>query len=179
VQRDFDDVAGVVAATDRGVWFAGGDMRRPGTTPPETAVLRCVIDAMVFDAIAAEPALLAGVDRLTSARRLELLAGASTMTEIAAVPDRTRRRVLQRVRVLVIAPPDPVDPGIGAQLGRLLGSPGVSDEDAAIAVTAASRAVPLVTEDRDLRVAVSAHLPEVALWRWASDLRPRIEALLA
>ncbi len=49
-------------------------------------VLRCLIDSMVFDAVVAEPGLLADVDRLTSARRLELLAAAETMREIGATP---------------------------------------------------------------------------------------------
>jgi predicted nucleic acid-binding protein len=139
------------------------------------AVLRCVIDSMVFDAIAAEPQLLARVDRLTSAGRLELLAATETIAEIAATPDRAHRRRLQRVRVLVVPPPDP--DGDPTLLARLRRSTGVSDDDASIALTAAAQGVPLVTEDRDLRLAVAAHLPDLPLWRWAPDLRPRIAAL--
>ncbi|MEA2228851.1 MAG: hypothetical protein QOF04_2481 [Solirubrobacteraceae bacterium] len=139
--------------------------------------LRCVIDSMVFDAIAADPPLLADVDRLTSARRLELLAAAETMIEIGATPDRARRRQLQRVRVLVVPPADADDPATRRTLARLRDGPGVSDEDASIAVAAAVRGVPLVTEDRDLRRAVATELPDVALWTWSTDLRPRIVAL--
>jgi predicted nucleic acid-binding protein len=139
------------------------------------AVLRCVIDSMVFDAIAAEPQLLAVVDRLTSARRLELLAAADTMIEVAATPDPAHRRRLQRVRVLVLPPPSPEDdPTV---LTRLRMSTGVSTEDAHIALTAAAHGVPLVTEDRDLRLAIATHLPDVTLWRWTTDLRPLIAAL--
>jgi hypothetical protein len=128
---------------------------------------------MVFDEIAAEPQLLALVDRLTSARRLALLAATETIAEIAATPDRAHRRRLQRVRVLVVPPPDPDgDPTLLARLHR---STGVSD--ARIALTAAAQGVPLVTEDRDLRLAVAAHVPDLPLWRWAPDLRPRIAAL--
>jgi predicted nucleic acid-binding protein len=95
------------------------------------AALRCIIDSMIFDAIAAEPEVLALVDRLTSARRLD----------------------------------------------ELRARPGVGDEDAQIAATAAAQGVPLVTEDRDLRDAVGLLLPQLALWSWAADLRPRITAL--
>src|SRR4051812_35163384 len=98
---------------------------------------------MVFDAIAAEPEMLAAVDRLTSAGALELLAAAETMGEIAATPDRARRRRLQRVRVLVVPPVDPGDAAARELLRRLRAWPGVSDEDARIAVTAAARGVPL------------------------------------
>ncbi|MCW2952150.1 MAG: hypothetical protein JWQ48_1320 [Conexibacter sp.] len=130
---------------------------------------------MVFDAIAAEAQLLAVVDRLTSARRLELLAASETIAEVAATPDRAHRRRLQRVRVLVVPPPQ--DDGDAGVLWRLRTSTGVSDDDARIALTAAAQAVPLVTEDRDLRLAAAAHLPRLPLWRWATDLRPRIAAL--
>jgi predicted nucleic acid-binding protein len=132
---------------------------------------------MVFDAIAAEPEILGLVDRLTSARRLELLAAVETMAEIAATPDRAHRRGLRRVRVLVVAPPDEEDPVTGAILARLWASTGVSRDDARIAMAAALQGVPLVTEDRDLRLAAAAHLPHVPLWTWASDLRPRLATL--
>jgi predicted nucleic acid-binding protein len=130
---------------------------------------------MVFDAIAAEPRLLADVDRLTSSGRLELLAATETIAEIAATPDRAHRRRLQRVRVLVVPPAD--NHGEPTLLRQLRASTGVSDDDARIALSAAAQGVPLVTEDRDLRLAVAAHLPHLPLWRWASDLRPRIAAL--
>lgn len=144
------------------MWFATG-----------VPALRCVIDSMVFDAIAAERELLELVDRLTRARRVELLAALETMAEIAATPDEPHRRRLQRVRVLVVPPPARADP----RLLPLRRSPGVSEEDARIALTAAAQDVPLVTEDRDLSVAVAAQLPAVALWHWDRDLRPRLEAL--
>ena len=137
------------------------------------APLRCLIDAMVFDAIVAEPELLRTVDRLTNARRLELLAAAGTMLEIGATPDRAHRRQLQRVRVLVVPPADPES----RVLDALRRSPGVSDEDAGVAYVAAVHGVPLVTEDRDLRLAAAAHLPGTPLWTWEADLRPRILAL--
>ena len=138
------------------------------------APLRCLIDSMVFDAIAAEPDALVLVDRLTTRRRLELLAAAETMRELAAVPDPARRRRLQRVRVLVVAPagPSPV-------LDALRAAPGVSEEDAAIAAAAAEQGVPLVTEDRDLRLAAASTVPDLPLWRWHSDLLPRLVALAA
>jgi predicted nucleic acid-binding protein len=132
---------------------------------------------MVFDAIAAEPGLLAVVDRLTSARRLGLLAAAETIAEVAATPDRAHRRQLQRVRVLVVPPPDAGDAAVGAVLARLQASTGVGDIDARIALAAAIEGVPLVTEDRDLRLAAAAHLPDMPLWTWLADLRPRILAL--
>jgi predicted nucleic acid-binding protein len=141
------------------------------------AVLRCLIDSMVFDAVVAEPDLLADVDRLTSARRLELLAAAETMREIGATPDPARRRLLQRVRVLVLPPADVRDVATRWVLGDLHGSPGVSDEDARIAAAAAVLGVPLVTEDRDLRQAAATHLTHMPLWSWEGDLRPRITAL--
>jgi predicted nucleic acid-binding protein len=144
---------------------------------PAVAALRCLIDSMVFDAIAADPPRLTDVDRLTSARRLELLAAADTMAEIAATPDRARRRQLQRVRVLVVPPADAGDPATRRALTRLRAATGVSAEDASIALAAAVQGVPLVTEDRDLRLAVAAHLPGVSLWTWTADLRPRIVAL--
>jgi predicted nucleic acid-binding protein len=141
------------------------------------AVLRCLIDSMVFDAIVAEPQLLADLDRLTSARHLQLLAAAETMAEVGATPDRARRRLLQRVRVLVVPPADPEDPTADAVLRRLRRSTGVSDDDARIALAAAVHGVPLVTEDRDLRLAVADQLPHVATWSWETGLRPRIVAL--
>jgi predicted nucleic acid-binding protein len=140
------------------------------------AVLRCLIDSMVFDAIAAEPEMLAAVDRLTSARRLQLLAAPETIAEVAETPDRAHRRQLQRVRVLVVPPP-PDDATTEATLARLRTSAGVGREDARIALAAAIQGVPLVTEDRDLRLAVATQLPDVPLWGWAIDLRPRIAAL--
>lgn len=131
---------------------------------------------MIFDAIAAEPPLLAAVDRLTSARRLQLLAATETIAEVAETPDRAHRRQLQRVRVLVVPPP-PAGDASDAALARLRSSAGVGDQDARIALAAAAQGVPLVTEDRDLRLAVATHLPEVPLWHWATELRPRIAAL--
>ncbi len=132
---------------------------------------------MVFDLIAAEPELLAEVDRLTSARWLELRAATETIAEIAATPDREHRRRLQRVRVLVVPPPDERDHRLATALDLLLDSRGVSEEDARVAVTAAAQGVPLATEDRDLRDAAAVALPHLTLWRWATDLRPRILAL--
>jgi predicted nucleic acid-binding protein len=140
-------------------------------------VLRSVIDAMVFDAIAAEPELPAQLDRLTRAGRIELLAAAATLQEVAATPDRAHRRRLQRVRVLAVPPPDPRDPAAAALTAALCAAPGVSDEDAAVAVAAAAHHVPLVTEDRDLRAAVVAELPHVPLWSWP-ELRARMAAEL-
>jgi predicted nucleic acid-binding protein len=137
--------------------------------------LRCVIDSMVFDAIAQDRALLDEVDRLTRARRLELLAALETMEEIAATPDEEHRRRLRKVRVLVVPPP--FSARADRRLERLRASAGVSEEDARIAVTAAAQGVPLVTEDRDLRLAVAAHLPDTPLWRWLTDLLPRIREL--
>ncbi len=141
--------------------------------------LRCLIDSMVFDAIAAEPELSREVDRLTSARRLELLAAAETMREVGRTPDRAHRRRLQRVRVLVVAPAVPGDAASPGELHGLLRSPGVSDADTRIALAAAVHGVPLVTEDRDLRAAIAAHLPRLRTWTWAGDLCPRIASLSA
>jgi predicted nucleic acid-binding protein len=132
---------------------------------------------MVFDAIAAEPHLLAEVDRLTSAGYLQLLAAAETMIEIAATPEPAHRRQLERVRVLVVAPVDDQAPVVTELLTRLRRSTGVSDEDARIAAAAEAQGVALVTEDRDLRAAVAADLPHVATWTWEADLRPRIVTL--
>lgn len=137
--------------------------------------LRCVIDAMVFDAIAAEPELLTEIGRLTSAGRLELLAAAATLEEVAATPDRLHRSRLQRVRVMAVPPADERIPAVASLLASLRGAPGVSEEDAAVALAAASHRVPLVTEDRDLRAAAARHLAHVPLWSWA-QLRPAIEA---
>jgi predicted nucleic acid-binding protein len=140
--------------------------------------LRCVIDSMVFDAIAEDRGLLDDVDRLTRARRLELLAALETMEEIAATPDEEHRRRLRRVRVLVVPPPEP-SARSDRRLARMRTSTGVSEEDARIAVTAAAHGVPLVTEDRDLALAVAAHLPDTPIWRWTDDLLPRIRELAA
>ena len=143
------------------MWFA-----------PPVEPLRCLIDSMVFDAIAADPDLLARIDRLTRARALELLAAAETMREIDATPDRARRRLLQRVRVLVVPPAD-APPVI---LDRLQAGADVSDEDARIALAAAEQEVPLVTEDRALRAAAAEHLPLLVVWSWP-ELLERLEAL--
>lgn len=129
---------------------------------------------MVFDAIAGDRDTLAEVDRLTRARRVELLAALETMAEIAATPDPERRRRLQRVRVLVVPPVEPTDPHTRTILDGLRAAPGVSDEDAGIALAASARGVPLVTEDRDLRAAATVHLPRLELWTWERDLRPRL-----
>lgn len=128
--------------------------------------LRCLIDSMVFDAIAADRDLMVVVDRLTRARRLELLAAPETMTEIGAVPDAEHRRRLGKVRVSVVPP---AVPSIA-----LLTAPGVSDEDARIAAAAAREGVPLVTEDREL--ADAARAEGLRVWSFAGDLRPRISA---
>jgi predicted nucleic acid-binding protein len=137
--------------------------------------LRCLIDSMLFDAIAAEPELLALVDRLTSARRLELLAAPVSIEQVAATPDDWHRRELQRVRVLVVPPADEDDPEVARLLVALRRIAGI--DDALIAAAAAVQRVPLVTEDRRLREAAAAHLPELELWSWADDLRPRIITL--
>jgi predicted nucleic acid-binding protein len=133
------------------------------------APLRCLIDTMVFDAIAGEPGVLDRVDRLTRARRLELLAAPTSIEQVAAVPSAAHRRALQRVRVLVVPPAEPI--------AALVRRPGVGRDDAAIAACAAAQEVPLVTEDHDLRAAAAELLPAVPLWSWADDLRPRILAL--
>jgi predicted nucleic acid-binding protein len=132
--------------------------------------LRCVIDSMVFDSIADEPELLALVDRMTSAGSLELLAAAVSIDQVSATPNLARRKRLRRVRVLVVPPAGERD-----QVRRaLFATPGVDEADALIAAAAAAHDVPLVTEDRDLRLAVANTLPRIPLWTWARDLRPRI-----
>lgn len=136
------------------------------------AAVRCLIDSMVFDAIV-DADLLDVVDRLTCARELGLLAALETMQELGRTPQPDRRRRLQRVRVLVVAPPEPADPAVH----RLRTSPGVSDEDAGIAATAHLHGAPLVTEDRALREAVGLHLPGLSVWTWSADLEPRLLAL--
>ena len=140
------------------------------------AAVRCLIDSMVFDAIA-DAELLDLVDRLAAARELELLAALATMQEIGRTPLRERRRRLQRVRVLVVPPPDEAAPAVRALAARVRTSPGISDEDAGIALTADLHGAPLVTEDSALREAAGVHLPGLELWRWASDLEPRLLAL--
>ena len=147
--------------------------------PAEPATLRCVIDAMIFDAIAAEDELLADVDLLTAARGLELLAAAETMWEIGRIRDRRHRRRLQQVRVQVVPPAAMRWPETRRLLAVLMGSPGVSDFDARIAVAAALHRVPLVTEDRDLRAAMAEHLADIPTWTWEDDLRPRLTELAA
>jgi predicted nucleic acid-binding protein len=139
------------------------------------AALRCLIDSMLFDAIAAEPELLTLVDRLTSARWLQLMAAPVSVEQVAATPDEWHRRALQRVRVLVVPPADEDDPEVAELLLALRRMAGI--DDALIAATAASQDVPLVTEDRRLRDAVGELLPSMTVWRWAEDLRPRIVAL--
>jgi predicted nucleic acid-binding protein len=134
--------------------------------------LRALIDSMVFDEIVAERDGLRAVDRLTNRGRLQLLAAATTMLELAEVADEEHRRRLLKVRVLVLPPPQP-----HVAFRGLMTSQGVGESDARIALTAAEHEVPLVTEDRDLRAAVTAHLPGLELWTWADDLRPRIAAL--
>ena len=136
------------------------------------AVLRAVIDSMVFDAIVEERDGLRAVDHLTRTGRLQLLAAATTMEEIAAVSDEEHRRRLRKVRVLVLPPPRP-----HPAFRDLMRCVGVSESDARIALTAAEHDVPLVTEDRDLRAAAAEHLPDLVVWRWAEDLRPRIASL--
>jgi predicted nucleic acid-binding protein len=138
--------------------------------------LRCLIDSMIFDAIAERDETLALVDRLTSARRLELLAAPAGIAQVAATPDPARRRRLQRVRVLVVPPAPAPDDGRGPA-SRLRGARGVDRDDAAIAAAAAHHGVPLVTEDRALREAVAARLPQVAVWDWRAGLAPRLDAL--
>jgi predicted nucleic acid-binding protein len=139
--------------------------------------LRCLIDSMIFDAVADEPGLLELVDRLTSARRVELLAAPTSIAQVAATPDPDRRRRLQKVRVLVVPPADDADPVARATLAALRAARGVGWDDALIGAAAAAHAVPLVTEDRALAVAAAAAGPPVAVWDWAGDLRPRILAL--
>lgn len=136
--------------------------------------LRCLIDSMIFDAIAEEPALLDAVDRLTSAGRLQLLADTVSVQQVAATPPSYHRNELRRVRVLVV-PPAEDDPAVAA----LAGTPGVDLADALIAVAARAQHVPLVTEDGALRRAVAELMPEVELWDWAGELRPRLVALAA
>jgi len=128
--------------------------------------LRALIDSMIFDAIADEPGMLDRVDRLTRARRVELLATPVSIGQVAAIRDPARRRLLQRVRVLVVAPAGAASPAL-----RALRDDGVAEDDAAIAAAATGLGVPLVTEDRVLQGAA----PEAGLevWTWA-DLRPRI-----
>jgi predicted nucleic acid-binding protein len=139
--------------------------------------VRCLIDSMIFDAVADEPGLLELVDRLTRARRLELCAAPTSIAQVAATPDPERRRRLQRVRVLVVPPADDADPVARATLAALRAAPGVGWDDALIGAAAAAHGVPLVTEDRALARAAAAGDPPVAVWDWAADLRPRLLAL--
>ena len=139
--------------------------------------LRCLIDSMIFDAIAGEPHVVALVDRLTNARRVELLASPVSLEQVAATPDEGHRRRLQRVRVLVVPPVEPGEGPAGPVLGALLRSPGVDEGDAQVAASALVQGVPLVTEDRSLRQAAATLLPELPRWTWGDDLRPRIIAL--
>jgi predicted nucleic acid-binding protein len=134
-------------------------------------VVRAVIDSMIFDALVSERDGMRAVDRLTNLGRLQLLAAATTMDEIAAVADEEHRRQLRKVRVLVLPPPRP-----HVAFRDLMRAPGVSESDARIALTALEHGVPLVTEDADQRAAAAQHLPDLELWRWADDLRPRIAA---
>src|SRR4051812_50217752 len=97
---------------------------------------------MVFDAVAAEPDLLRDVDRLTSAGGVELLAPLETVREVAAVPDRGRRRALQRVRVLVVPPADRRDPEVRRAPGRLQQGPGVSGGGRRVGPAAGGRGGP-------------------------------------
>jgi predicted nucleic acid-binding protein len=136
------------------------------------AALRCLIDSMVFDAIADED-LLPTVDRLTSAHALELLADVVGIAQVAAIPDPARRKRLQRVRVLVVPPVGERDPVVAA----LRAERGIDREDALVAAAAAAQGVPLVTEDRALRAAVAHRLPGTPCWTWAGDLRPRLREL--
>jgi predicted nucleic acid-binding protein len=137
--------------------------------------LRALIDTNIFDAIAAEPDLVALVDRLTDAGELQLLAETTSVEQVAAVPDDVRRKQLRRVRVLVVPPAGgAADTVLIAALGA---RPGVGHEDAVIAAAAVAHRVPLVTEDRSLREAVAELVPTLELWRWAGDLRPRLRAL--
>jgi predicted nucleic acid-binding protein len=89
-----------------------------------------------------------------------------------STPDRARRRQLQRVRVLVVPPVDEV--AAAPLLAALRASPGVDHDDASIAAAAVAHGVPLVTEDRALRVAAAVHLPRLPVWDWTTDLRPRL-----
>ena len=139
------------------------------------SVLRCLIDTNIFDAIAAEPDLVGIVDRLTNAGELELLAETTSVEQVAAVPDDVRRKQLRRVRVLVVPPAE--DAADGVLIAALAARPGVGHADAVIAAAAVTHRVPLVTEDRSLREAVAELVPALELWRWASDLRPRLRAL--
>jgi hypothetical protein len=134
---------------------------------------------MVFDAIVAEEGLAADLDRLTGARRLELLAAAETMWEIGRTRDRRHRRRLQQVRVLVVPPAATRQPETRRLLTALETSAGVSGTDARIGVAAAYHRVPLATEDRALRAAMAEHLGDVPVWRWEDELRPRLLALSA
>jgi len=142
--------------------------------------VRCLIDSMIFDPMADEPGLLELVDRLTSARRLELLAAPTSIAQVAATPDPERRRRLQRVRVLVVPPADLAGaraPAARKTLAALRAARGVGWDDALIGAAAAVHGVPLVTEDRALARAAAAADPPVAVWDWASGLRPRVLAL--
>jgi len=139
--------------------------------------VRCLIDSMIFDAVADESGLLELVDRLTSARRLQLLAAPTSIAQVAATPDPERRRRLQRVRVLVVPPADPGDPVARATLAALRAARGVGWDDALIGAAAAAHAVPLVTQDRALAAAAAAADPPVTVWDWPGELRPRILAL--
>jgi predicted nucleic acid-binding protein len=140
--------------------------------------LRCLIDSMIFDAVAAEAGLASDVDRLTSAGRLELLAAPTSIVQVAATPDPARRRLLQRVRVLVVPPAGARAASREAVLA-LRRAPGVGYDDALIGAAAAEQDVPLVTEDRALAFAAARLRPPVEVWRWEADLRPRIDALAA
>jgi predicted nucleic acid-binding protein len=137
--------------------------------------LRCLIDSMIFDAIALEPELLDAVARLTSAGQLQLLADTVSVEQVAATPHAYHRGLLRQVRVLVVPPADEDDPEVRA----LWSHTGVDIEDALIAAAAWAHRVPFVTEDRDLRAAAAAVLPDLSLWAWEADLRPRLTALAA
>lgn len=148
--------------------------------------LRCVIDNMIFDEIAAERGLVAKLRDLTTNGSLELLVTSKQAEEcqLAQRPDllgrverrsgaRHRRRALPTGRVAArCRPGGPAEPY--DTLRAFAGSPRHTNDHLGVA-TAHLETLPFVTEDKRLHGFASTQ-PGIDIWRWR-DLRRRIDAL--
>ena len=98
-----------------------------------------MIDTMVFDRLVDDPEALAAVSRALRERRLALYTTPVQEAQVAAIPDRRRRKQLQSL-------PREVVPVVGARAVYTAGPRHLAD--AMIADAAGERCDVLVTEDR-------------------------------
>lgn len=110
-----------------------------------------MLDTNVYDLIVARPGFTRHLEQAVRARQIDILRTRVQEEEIARIPDAVKRAAMRRV------------PGRKVETASPAPGPWPS-EDALIALTAASDADVLVTEDKALRARVASEGAGLEVW---------------